>query len=409
MEQRILKFSLLIGLCFSFLPVKNILADTGFLFMSERNYWASKGLTVDPYVIEDYVSVYKGGLIDKDTWLGRFDLVSEFDLEKAGLLKGGLLHIDVLNAHGGMKPTADGMVGDLQTVSDIEATRSTRIYEGWYQQSLFDNKFSIKLGLIDLNSEFLESDSGNLYINSSFAIASSMWINTNSVAIYPEPVPAVRLEYSPNDQFNFLAGFFQANPLNSNVNANSLHFGDGEGLLSIEEGQYHYKIPVQGGLAGTVKGGFWYNSNDRPGVNTIDNNGNPLISEDNDGAYGMIDQRVFQVNDTQGLNVFFFGGGAPDDRNIVQYSLAGGLNYTGLIPYRPKDVMGIALTSSAFSDKLRSITGQDGSETTYEWTYQVQIRDGIYVQPDIQYVRHPDGNDSTKNASVFMLRTVIHF
>lgn len=84
---------------------------------------ASKGLTFDPYVIEDYVSVYKGGLIDNNTWLGRFDLVSEFDLEKVGLLKGGLLHVDVMNAHGGLKPTTDHMVGDLQTVNNIEATR----------------------------------------------------------------------------------------------------------------------------------------------------------------------------------------------------------------------------------------------------------------------------------------------
>ena len=123
----------------------------------------------------------------------------------------------------------------------------------------------------------------------------------------------------------------------------------------------------------------------------------------------MIDQRVFQVNDTQGLNMFFFGGGAPEDRNTIEDSFAGGFNYTGLMPFRPKDVMGIAFTNSAFSNKLHATTGQDNSETAYEWTYQIQIHDGIYLQPDIQYVRHPDGNDAIKNASVFMLRTEIHF
>jgi len=154
-------------------------------------------------------------------------------------------------------------------------------------------------------------------------------------------------------------------------------------------------------LAGTIKSGFWYNSNDvRDNVSTIDGGGNPLIYEGNYGAYGMIDQRVFRVNDTQGLNAFFMGGGAPDDRNIVEYSLAGGLNYTGLIPYRPSDVTGFALTNAAM---------KDSGETTYEWTYQVQIRDGVFLQPDIQYVQHPDANSSIKNASVFMLRTEIHF
>jgi len=372
-------------------------ADNSILFTTQRESLASKGLTFDPYVIEDYVSVYKGGLIDNNTWLGRFDLVSELDLEKAGFLKGGLLHVDILNVHGGLKPTADHMVGDLQTVSDIEATRSTRIYEGWYQQSLFDNKFSAKFGLIDLNSEFLESDSGNLYINSSLNVIPSMWVNNNSDAIYPEPVPAVRLKYSPNESFDFLAGFFQGNPLNNDVNAHSTHFGNGEGLLSIEEGQYHYKLPIEGGLTGTFKTGFWYNSND---VGVI---------EDNYGGYVLIDQKVFQINDTQGLNVFFLGGGAPEGRNIVQDSLAGGFNYTGLVPLRPNDVMGVALTKVDISDNVRATTGQGSAETSYEWTYQIEINHNIHLQPDIQYVEHPNAEASIKNASIFMLRTEIHF
>jgi len=399
----------LIAISVSFSPVNKSFADDGILFQSQRAFLASKGLTFDPYVMEDYVSVYKGGLIDNNTWAGRFDFVSELDLEKAGLLKGGLLHIDILNVHGGLKPTADHMVGDLQTVNDIEATRSTRIYEGWYQQSLFDNKFSVKFGLVDINSEFLVSDSGNLFINSSINTASSFWVNNNNVATYPEPVPAVRLKYSPNANLDFLVGFFQADPLNNDINAHSTHFGNGEGLLSIEEGQYHYKIPFEGGLAGTFKIGYWYNSGDGPNASTFNGNGDMFVFEDDYGAYAMIDQRVFQINETQGLNVFCFGGGAPDNRNTVQDSIAGGLNYTGLIPYRPKDVMGVALTSSTFSNKLSASTMQDGSETSYEWTYQIQIRDGVYLQPDIEYVRHPNGDDAIKNASVFTLRTEVHF
>ena len=71
--------------------------------------------------------------------------------------------------------------------------------------------------------------------------------------------------------------------------------------------------------------------------------------------------------------------------------------------------MGVAFTNATFSDKLPASADQDGSETAYEWTYQIHIRDGIYLQPDIQYVRHPDGNDAIKNASIFMLRSEIHF
>lgn len=389
-----------IGISVFILSLSDAWADGGILFKSQRDFLASKGLTFDLHAIEDYVSVYKGGLLDKDTWLGRFDFVSELDLEKAGLLKGGLIHLDVFNAHGGLKPTADHLVGDLQTVSDIEATRSTRIYEGWFSTNLFENRFSVKFGLIDLNAEFLVSDSGNLYINSSLNLAPSMWINNNSAAIYPEPAPAVRLKYSPNENFDFLAGFFQGDPLNSDVNAHSTHFGNNEGLLSIEEGQYHYKLPFAGGLAGTFKSGFWYNSRDVHDDSSVDGNY---------GAYAMLDQRVFQVSDTEGLNVFFVGGGAPKDRNTIQQSQAAGFNYTGLIPGRPQDVTGVAFTNASISNKMRVATGQDRNETVYEWTYQIQINNDIHVQPDIQYVVRPNGVDSTKNASVFMVRMEIHF
>jgi porin len=399
------KRSLLVSLIFLLAGDSKAWADNGILFKSQREAWASKGLTFALDMITDYVSVYKGGLVDKDTWMGRFDFTTELDLGKAGLLKGGLLHLDFLNVGGGMKPTADRMADDLQTVNNIEATRSSRIYEGWYQQSFFDNEFSVKFGLIDLNAEFLVSDSGNLFINSSLNTLPAFLIDNNNVALYPEPAPAVRLKYSPNERFVFLAGFFQGNTLNSDINAHSTHFGEGEGLLSIEEGQYHYKLPVAQGLAGVVKAGFWYNSKDVADVSF----GNPTIHEDNYGAFAMFDQAVFRAKENQGLNVFFFGGGAPRDRNTVQHSVAAGLNYTGLIPCRPKDVAGIALTESSISNKLRAGTGQGRDETTYEWTYQIQISDSIQLQPDIQYVQHPGANPGVKNASVFTLRTQIQF
>lgn len=387
----------------------NISLTRANVFQTQRDALASKGFTFAFSDIEDYISVFKGGNIRKDTWLGRIDLLSDLDLEKAGLLKGGSIHIDLMSAHGGLKPTADGMVGDIQTVNNIEGPRSNRIYEAWYQQALLENKLSIKFGLVDLNSEFLVSDSGNLFINSAFAIMPSMFINTDSVSIYPQAAPAVRLKYSLNENWDFLAGFFQGNPLSPDDNPHSTHFGTKEGLLSIEEGQCHYKLPVGQGLAGTVKTGFWYNSTHTTDVSALDVDGNPVMYHDDYGAYVMLDQAVFRIKDDQGLNIFFLGGGAPENRNQIQHSIGGGLNYKGLLPHRENDSTGIAVTSAWFSNKLRATTGQDHAETALEWTYKLKVNDYIYFQPDIQYVIHPNGDDSIKNASVFMLRTGINF
>ncbi len=115
------------------------------LLPKERAELAEKGLSIEVRALEDYVSVMKGGTVHKDTWMGRLDVGVEVDLEKANIVKGGLVHVDVMNAHGGLKPTAD-MIGDLQTVSNIEAPRTTRLYEAWYQQA-FDETLSMKAGL----------------------------------------------------------------------------------------------------------------------------------------------------------------------------------------------------------------------------------------------------------------------
>ncbi|MBF0490363.1 MAG: carbohydrate porin [Candidatus Omnitrophica bacterium] len=388
--------------------IVNAASDGGLLLKNQREAWAMKGLSFDPHLIEDYVSVLKG-TTHKDTWLGKFDFITEMDLEKAGILKGGLIHFDVLNTHGGLKPTADQMVGDLQTVSDIEATRSTRIYEAWYQQSILDNKLSVKFGVIDLNSEFLVSDSGGLYINSALNMIPSMWINNQGEAIYPEPVPAVRLKYSPNEKFDVLVGFFQGNPLGNDDNPHSTHFGTRHGLLSIEEGQYHYKISWMGQMEGTLKAGFWLNSTHVQDVSAIDIESNPVMYKNNYGAYAIWDQAIFRVKDDQGLNIFLLGGGSPQNRNTLEHSIGGGLNYTGLIPRREKDILGFALTSASLSNKLRASTGQDRCETIYEGMYQIHIHQSIYLQPDIQYVFHPNGDPNIANATVFMLRTDVHF
>jgi carbohydrate-selective porin OprB len=80
-----------------------------------------------------------------------------------------------------------------------------------------------------------------------------------------------------------------------------------------------------------------------------------------------------------------------------------------MIPHRENDVTGFALTTATISNKYREAHDTGHDETTYEWTYQVQINDSIHIQPDIQYVVHPSASRTVNNASVFMLRTDIHF
>ena len=59
-------------------------------------------------------------------------------------------------------------VHDFNTLSNIDAYDSVRLYEAWLQQEFWDRKFSIRLGQILADAEFFVSDYGALFINSSF-------------------------------------------------------------------------------------------------------------------------------------------------------------------------------------------------------------------------------------------------
>ena len=382
----------------------------GLLLKSERDSLAAKGVSFDLHSIADYATVLNGGSVRRSAWLGRFDLSVDVDTEKAGLYKGGTLHVDVMNAGGGGLKPAGEMIGDLQGVNNIEAPRTTRLYEAWYEQAFIDGKVSLKAGLHDLNSEFLVSDNGALYLNGAFGIMPSVSGNTG-VSIYPLIAPGARVKYTPNESFDLLAGVYDGDPGDAEVNKHNTHIAlkSQDGVFSIAEGQYHYKIPFAGGLPGTVKVGGWHNSQDVQDVAALDQDDNPVSHDDNYGGYAIWDQKILRVSDDKGLNLFVMGGAAPKDRDAIQRSVAAGLNYTGLIPSRDKDVMGVAFTNVALSNKLRASTGQARGETAVEWTYKVQVNDSIVVQPDFQYVVKPDGDSTIKNASVLTLRTDIHF
>jgi len=52
------KFGFLAAVYFLFFSTICAFADNGILFTSQRDFLASKGLTFDPYVIEDYAGAF---------------------------------------------------------------------------------------------------------------------------------------------------------------------------------------------------------------------------------------------------------------------------------------------------------------------------------------------------------------
>lgn len=71
----------------------------------------------------------------------------------------------------------------------------------------------------------------------------------------------------------------------------------------------------------------------------------PLRHRGNYAIYAIADQMLWREEGTNdhGLSFFVRAGGAPADRNVIEFYADGGPSYKGLIPGRGDDTLGLAV------------------------------------------------------------------
>jgi porin len=95
-------------------------------------------------------------------------------------------------------------------------------------------------------------------------------------------------------------------------------------------------------------------------------------------------------------------------------SFAGaGLVALGLFP-GPQNEVGIAVASARNGSRYMEQQEQVGtpaqrSETAVELSYLAQISKPVAVQPDLQYIVHPNTDPAIRNALAFLLRFEVSF
>jgi len=345
-----------------------------------------------------------------------------------------LFNISAEQIHGRSLSTDN--LGTLQTSSGIEADRSMRLWELWYQQKFLDeDRLDVKLGQQSLDQEFMVSSNANLFVNTMFG-----WPMLPSADLpgggpaYPLSALGVRLRAKPDDNFTILTGVFNGSPVSNNSgdpqkqNASGTSFPLNGGALAIAEIQYAY--PALGAmvspdetkpLSGTYKLGIWYDTEnfadqefgtDGLSLANPSSNGNPLQHQGDYAIYAVADQMVWSSDELEDrtLNVFARAMGTPlEDRNLVDFSMNVGLTLHEPIPLRDSDTLGIGMGYAHISSRAAAFdkdtafydsgtyTPIRSSETFIEATYQYQVMPWWQVQPDFQYVFNPGAGTSNPN------------
>jgi len=243
----------------NFILPSNALAQKVPFPLQVKEDLTQKGIVIEAVYTVDYFVNTQGGNKRKDTYLTNLDLTLDLDTHKMGLWGDGQIFVYLLENSGSEKLTGS-IVGDSQTVSNIEAPRTIRLYELWYQHRFLEEKFSVLFGFHDYNSEFNVTEYGGLYINSSFGIQPDISGGAKP-SIFPLVAPAVRIKVTPNETWEFLLGVYDGDPDDPE---DVEHFprsdldSDG-GAFIASEIAFKFKKDV---LPGFLKLGIWHNTGD---------------------------------------------------------------------------------------------------------------------------------------------------
>jgi porin len=398
-----------------------LLGDMGGLRTALSRYGVSLAMQQTAEVLGNVT----GGAQRGAAYDGLLQMALQVDTNRAVGWYGGTFNASALITQG-TNLSANNLL-TLQTASGIEADRSVRLWELWYQQKfLEEDRLDVKIGQQSLDQEFMVTSNGLYFLNTMFG-----WPMLPSANLpgggpaYPLSALGVRTRYRPLDSVTLLAGVFNGSPVRYNYgdpqqrNPSGTSFPLNGGVLAIGEVQFAYPSlgsMVSAGesepLARTYRLGAWFNSEnfadeayDNTGLSLANpaSNGNPLNHHGNWGIYAVADQMVWMdKRDTEhNLNVFMRAMGSPQgDRNLISVSLNAGIVLHEPIRHRDDDTFGIGMGYTKVTNSI-SILDQAtnyyspgstivrGGETFVEMTYQYQVTPWLQVQPDIQYVWNP--------------------
>jgi len=382
----------------------------------------STAFGITPTVVYDSVATNElfGGEKSGITYAGAVHFQAIVDGDRLFSLSGLTLYLDILNTHGGQP---DGLVGDIQGVSNIASPPTTEIYEGWFQYNL--SNVSVLVGRYDLNSEFYRLLSSSLFLNSSFGIGPEFsQSGLVGASIYPDTALGARLIYKPNDDIVLRTAVMDGVSVERPAGFGGL-FSGRDGLLIMSEAAFLSR-PGEEMAPGAMRSllgrlsslppyedkiafGGWYYTASFNDLSARTADGLPLTHRGSAGVYALLDKRLFE-DDSAWLSGFLQAGLGDARVNRVGSYVGVGVNAGGLIPTRPTDQFGIALAVANNGRHFLMVSpASSRDETTLELTYVSPITSWLAVQPDVQFVWHPSSTPDLKDATLFQLQIETSF
>lgn len=385
-------------------------------------------VTAEGAYTAEVISVARGGLRGGAVYQALAEAAAVTDLAALlGAPAGTVLRVSAIFPHGG--DFGGTRLGDLQGVSNIAAYHEPSLFELSVATELAGGRLALCAGRLVADGDFATTEGGGVFLNSSFGWPACISANTrNTGPTFERSGLGVQGAFALTEQVTLRAGVYDGDTLDDPDGdparyPHGLHveLGHGQGAFALTELDVAWSRGPEGaGRPGCFKVGAWGHTADfadlaDPGLSHAGNYGIYLVAEQmlwrepGAGAGASGGEAI------RGLTGFVRAGFSPGDRNLYSQTADAGLSYTGLLPGRPADILGLGLAWVRLSEGYRraeraaGATVESEGEGVVELSYQVVLGDRWSFTPDLQWIRQPGGSRAVGDALVIGLRTRLSF
>jgi len=343
---------------------------------------------------------------------GSYDLELSADLQRLLGIEGAALFVHTegrWSKSGGIDGPSIGSAFGVN--GDAGPRRTADVTELWYEQSMLDGMFLLRVGKMDLTGGFECSGCPVAFDTSAFANdETSQFLNSALVNNPTIPFPVYALGaasyYNPLEWWYVSAGAVDAQNDAREIGFSTAFHEEDYFFYIFETGVIPVLRSANGALQGAYRVGLWNDPQPKGHSDATE------YYRDDVGFYLSCDQMLTKENagpeDSQGLGTFFRYGYADGKRNDITHFWSVGFQCLGLLDGRNEDVLGVGFAEGVFSDAA-STTYTEDYESVLEFYYGVQVTPYLNISPSIQYVTNPGGNETIRDAVVLAVRAQMIF
>lgn len=334
------------------------------------------------------------------------------DLEKlVGWKNATFVVSGAYNAGGNLSNT----IGNFFTASESSVTDGALLYEIYLAQKISTSigDFKVRLGRISMADTFASLPVFGYLVSGGIDCTPEAIFSNSPYTSSPIATWGVTIQYSPDDQWSFAYGLYQVpqNVQSPNYSGTNLKISGDDAYMMMAQVTWtpSFIKDCDGNvLPGTYQfGGYFFGGFPMQQYGTND------TRENGYGFYLQGQQTVWIARDNPNQYVSIWAGAqfSPvESISIMPWMVYSGLQFQGFVPYRDQDGVYVSWLWGNFGSDYSRSSGYDASyETVVEVTYVFQLTPNISIQPDLQYIMRPYGNDDIDDALVIGGQLLVTF